>query len=180
IGRIQGQQVRTLASDGASVLCVTGPPGSSAAAQRLEGLKESLGDRASIYETAAGYWTESDGGAALERWYRVDRKRALKVDVIAAQRDELAMGVRRAVEALEDQEHRAMLLKSPLLGVDACPDYGKKLVDTGRLTASITTPATTGEAIRHLRDFWAPGKPVPAQPLTPPAAYPPARPASVA
>src|SRR5262249_8952263 len=65
IGRIQGQQVRTLASDGASVLCVTGPPGSSAAAQRLEGLKESLGDRASIYETAAGYWTESDGGAAF-------------------------------------------------------------------------------------------------------------------
>ena len=90
------------------------------------------------------------------------------------------MGVRRAVEAVEDSEHRAMLLRAPLLGVDACPDYGMKLVDSGRLTASVLTPATTGEAIRHLRDFWERGKAMPLQALTPPAAYPTARPASVA
>jgi ABC-type sugar transport system substrate-binding protein len=180
IGRIQGRQVRALAPENPSVLCVTGPPGSSAAVQRLEGLKETLGNQGSLYETAAGYWTESDGSAAFERWYRIYRKRALKVDAVAAQSDELAMGVGRAVEALEDSDHREMLRRSPLLGVDACPDYGRKLVDTGRLTASVTTPATTGEAIRHLRDFWERGRPMPLQALTPPVAYPPARPASVA
>jgi ABC-type sugar transport system substrate-binding protein len=180
IGRIQGRQVRALVPQGASVLCVTGPPGSSAAAERLEGLREALGDQGSLYETAAGYWTESDGAAAFERWYRIYKKRALKVDAVVAQSDELAMGVRRAIEGLDDPEHREMLLRSPLLGVDACPDYGKMLVDTGRLTASVVTPATTGEAIRHLRDFWAHGKAMPLQALTPPAAYPPARPASVA
>lgn len=178
IGRIQGQQVRTLVTKAGHVLCVTGPPGSSAAVQRLEGLKSVLGSETTLYEAAAGYWTESDGGAAFDRWYRIYSKRALKVDAIAAQSDELALGVRRAAEAVEDPVHRAMLLKSPLLGVDACPDYGQKLVDSGRLTASVTTPATTGEAIRHLRDFWERGKPMPLQALTPPEPYPPSRPAS--
>ncbi len=172
IGRIQGAQVRALLPKDGQVLCVTGPPGSSAAVQRLEGLKSALAEQVPIYESAAGYWTESDGGAAFDRWYGIYRKRAFRVDVIATQSDELAVGVRRACEAVADAGHREMLLKAPLLGVDACPDYGRKLVDTGRLTASVVTPANTGEAIRHLRAFWEKRRPLPLQALTQPKAYP--------
>src|SRR5262249_5894937 len=147
IGRIQGRQALAVLPEGGQVLCVTGPPGSSAAVQRLEGLRSVLGDRP-IFEAAAGYWTESDGSAALNRWYGIYRKRAFRVDVIAAQSDELAMGVRTAIHALEDAAHREMLTKAPLLGVDAVPGFGRKLVDGGTLQASVTTPANTGEAMR--------------------------------
>ena len=98
IGRIQGGQARALLPEGGHVLCITGPPGSSAAVQRLEGLKTALGEQP-LYEAAAGYWTESDGGAAFDRWYGIYRKRAFRVDVVAAQSDELAMGVRRALRS---------------------------------------------------------------------------------
>ncbi len=171
IGRIQGGQVGALLPKDGQVLCVTGPPGSSAAVQRLEGLKAALGEHP-LYEAAAGYWTESDGAAAFDRWYGIYRKRSFRVDVVAAQSDELAMGVRRACEAVADPGHREMLLRAPLLGVDACPDYGRKLVDSGRLTASVVTPANTGEAIRHLRAFWEKGRPLPLQALTRPQPYP--------
>jgi len=172
IGRIQGRQVRAALPPGGQVLVVTGPPGSSAAIQRLEGLKAVLGEQVALYEAAAGYWTESDGGAAFDRWYGIYRRRAFRVDVIATQSDELAMGVRRACRAVAEAAHREMLLKAPLLGVDACPDFGRKLVDSGELSASVVTPANTGEAIRHLRRFWEKGRPLPLQALTSPEPYP--------
>jgi ABC-type sugar transport system substrate-binding protein len=173
IGRIQGRQTNALLPEGGQILCVTGPPGSSAAVHRLEGLRSVVGDRP-LFEVAAGYWTEVDGGAAFDRWYGIYRKRAFRVDVIAAQSDELAMGVKRAAEALTDPAHREMLTKAPLLGVDAVPAFGRKLVDEGTLRASVTTPANTGEAIRHLRRFWEMKRPLPLQALTEPTPYPPA------
>jgi ABC-type sugar transport system substrate-binding protein len=172
IGRIQGRQALALLPADGQVLCVTGPPGSSAAVQRLEGLRSVLGNRP-IFEAAAGYWTESDGSAAFDRWYGIYRKRTFRVDVIAAQSDELAMGVRTACAAVEDSAHREMLTKAPILGVDAVPAFGRKLVDAGKLRASVTTPANTGEAIRHLRRFWELHTPLPLQALTEPTPYPP-------
>jgi hypothetical protein len=65
-----------------------------------------------------------------------------------------------------------MLTKAPLLGVDAVPAFGRKLVDSGALRASVTTPANTGEAIRHLRRFWELKRPLPLQALTEPSPYP--------
>jgi ABC-type sugar transport system substrate-binding protein len=171
IGRIQGRQATALLPEGGQVLCVTGPPGSSAAIQRLEGLKSVLGDRP-LYESAAGSWTESDGSTAFERWYGIYRKRAFRVDVIAAQSDELAMGVKRSCKTLADPAHKEMLLRASLLGVDAVPGFGRKLVDAGELRASVVTPANTGEAIRHLRRFWEQGRPIPLQALTAPSPYP--------
>jgi ABC-type sugar transport system substrate-binding protein len=172
IGRIQGGQVRSLLPAGGRVLCVTGPPGSSGAVRRLAGLKEALGEQVPIFEAAAGYWTESDGGAAFHRWYGMHQKRAFQVDVIAAQSDELAMGVRRACEAVADPGHREMLVRAPFLGIDGCPDYGRKLVDEGALAGSVITPATAGEAIRHLRAFWENGRPLALQTVTQSQPYP--------
>jgi ABC-type sugar transport system substrate-binding protein len=172
IGRIQGRQALALLPNDGQVLCVTGPPGSSAAVQRLEGLRSVLGGRP-IFEAAAGYWTESDGSAAFDRWYGIYRKRSFRVDVIAAQSDELAMGVRAAIAGVDDPAHRGMLGRAPLLGVDAVPAFGRKLVDAGTLRASVTTPANTGEAIRHLRRFWELHRPLALQALTEPTPYPP-------
>jgi hypothetical protein len=65
-----------------------------------------------------------------------------------------------------------MFAKARVLGVDACPAYGRKLVDSGRLAASVTTPPNTGEAIRALRRFWDAGVPLDLRRLTRAEPYP--------
>jgi hypothetical protein len=94
------------------------------------------------------------------------------VDVIAAHSDELAMGARSACRALTNAAHREMLLKAPLLGVDACPAFGRRLVDSGQLTASVLTPATTGDALWSLQRFWESGRPLPLKAFAEPKPYP--------
>ena len=171
IGKVQGQQVRALLPKGGSVLVITGPLKSSAAEQRLEGAKSTLGSGITVYETEAGQWTEADGILAFNGWYGIYKARNPEVHVVAAHNDELAMGALNACKAVPNATHREMLLKARFLGVDCCPTFGKKLVDAGTLAGSIITPANTGEAIRHLERFWRDGTPVPLQSMTVSKAY---------
>jgi ABC-type sugar transport system substrate-binding protein len=173
IGEIQGRQVAALLPAGGHVLCVTGPPRSSAAVERLQGMKSELRPDITLAETEAGQWTESAGIVAFESWYSLHKARSLTIDTIAAQSDDLAMGARSACGAVVSAAHRDVLLKARFLGVDACPLFGRKLVDSGELTASVTTPATTGEAIRGLQRFWKSGQPMPLRAVTEPKPYPP-------
>jgi len=172
IGQIQGRQLRAMLPGGGHVLCVTGPQRSSAAVQRLEGMKSVVGTSIGLYETEAGEWMESDGIVAFDAWYALYKSRDFEVDVVAAQSDELAVGARSACEAVTNVVHRRMLAEARFLGVDACPAFGRKLVDSGRLAASIITPANTGEAIRALRRFWDSGQPLDLRRLTESEPYP--------
>lgn len=172
LGKIQGQQANGFVREGGQVLCVTGPHRSSAAVERLEGLRSSLRPEVTVYDTAAGGWTEADGAGAFNSWYGIYKTRTFRVDVIAGQSDELAVGARRAAEALTNPAHRELFRKAKVLGVDACPAFGRKLVDEGVLTASVITPANTGEAMRRLKDFWDSGLPFPLKALTHPEPYP--------
>ena len=154
VGEIQGRQVRALLPGGGRLLYVAGPVRASAAQQRLEGLKAQLDDRIELQEISAGQWTESDGIVAFNDWYRVAQARDPVVQVVAGGNDELALGARRACEALGDAGHREALLEAKFLGVDGCPTFGEKLVADGTLAASVVTPANTGLALEHLARFW--------------------------
>ncbi|HVR69806.1 MAG TPA: substrate-binding domain-containing protein [Vicinamibacteria bacterium] len=173
IGRIQAQQVAALLPGGGHVLCITGPLRAPAAADRLAGLKAELPPGISLYESEAGKWMDTDGIVAFESWYSLYKTRDFAVDVIAAHSDELAVGARRACEAVPSAAHREILRRAPVLGVDACPAYGRKLVDSGQLRASVLTPATAADAVRGLQKFWQTGQPMALKALTQPAAYPP-------
>jgi len=174
IGEIQGRQVAARLARGGHVLCVTGPEKSSAAVERLAGLRSVLGPEVTVYTTEAGQWTEPGGATAFESWYSLYRSRAFSVDVVAAQSDELAVGAREAGHRAASEAHREVFRKAAFLGIDACPGYGRRLVDSGVLAASVTTPANTGEAIRRLKRFWDAGEALPLQAFTEPRAYPPA------
>jgi hypothetical protein len=65
-----------------------------------------------------------------------------------------------------------MLARAKFLGVDACPGFGKRLVDSGELDASVATPASVGEALRALHAFWKSGRTVPLRTFTDPQPYP--------
>jgi ABC-type sugar transport system substrate-binding protein len=177
IGRVQGGQVRGFLPGGGRVLCVTGPLRSSPARERLEGLRSAVGAEIELFDTEAGHWTEAAGITAFGDWYRVFKARDPAVDVVAAQSDELAVGVHSAIEGLGDAGHREALRRAKLLGVDACPGYGKRLVDEGALAGSIVTPSSTDLAIEALHRFWTEKRPVPLRSFTEarPDPPPPAR-----
>jgi ABC-type sugar transport system substrate-binding protein len=166
VGEIQGRQVAALLPDGGRLLCVAGPARSSAAQQRLEGLKSQLRPAIEVHEISAGQWTESDGIVAFNDWYRVAKAGDPIVQVVAGGNDELALGARRACEALGSAEHRQALLSAKFLGVDACPTFGQKLVADGTLAASVMTPANTGLALAHLARFWTSKTAVPLRSFT--------------
>jgi ABC-type sugar transport system substrate-binding protein len=173
LGQIQGRQANAMLGPGGQLLAVTGPQRSSAAIERLEGLRAALRPDVTFYEALSGGWTEQDGASAFNSWYGLYKTRTFRVDVIAAQSDELAVGARAAAEAVANPVHRDIFHKAKVLGVDACPGYGRKLVDAGRLAASVTTPANTGEAIRALGKAWESGRPIPLKAFTTPTPYPP-------
>ncbi len=173
VGEIQGRQVRALLPTGGRALCVAGPLRSTAAQQRLDGLKSQVGAGIEIQETSAGQWTESDGIVAFNDWYRVAKARDPIVHVVAAGNDELALGARRACEALANAEHRGALVKAHFIGVDACPTFGQRLVADKQLAASVFTPANTGLALDHLHRFWAAGTRVPLRSFTEARPWPP-------
>lgn len=173
VGEIQARQVALLLKGGGRVLYVAGPLRSSAAQQRLQGLREGLNGAVKLDEISAGQWTESDGIVAFNDWYRVAKARDPVVPVVAAGNDELALGARRACEALANGEHREALLKARFLGVDACPTFGQKLIAEKQLFASVLTPANTGLALAHLHRFWTDGTPVPLRSFTEARPWPP-------
>ena len=152
---------------------MTGPQRSTAALDRLQSMKAGLRSEIVLYDTEAGQWTQSDAIVAFDSWYSLYKTRSINIDVIAAQSDELAIGVRNACRAVTNPAHREMLAKARLLGVDGCPEFGKKLVDSGELHATIVAPANTGEAIRLLRQFWESGRVLPIRAATEPKPYPP-------
>ena len=173
IGELQGRQISALLPRGGNALCVTGPLRSSAAQQRLAGAQSTLRGDIKLFDTEAGQWTEADGIGAFNGWYGVFKARTDVIDVVAAHNDELAVGARNAGKALANPAHRDMFEKARYLGVDASPRYGRKLVDSGCLTASITTPANTGMAIVEFDGFWRNRRPVPLRAFTEVTPYPP-------
>jgi ABC-type sugar transport system substrate-binding protein len=172
IGEIQGRQVAALLPDGGQVLCVTGPLRSSAAVERLQGLRSCLHPAITVFESEAGHWTQSAAVVAFDSWYAMRKAQSFVLDVVAAQSDDLAIGARSAAHAVSNPAHRDMLARVRFLGVDGCPAFGRKLVDVGELFASVATPASVGEALRGLQAFWKTGRAMPLRTFTEPQPYP--------
>jgi ABC-type sugar transport system substrate-binding protein len=172
IGAIQGRQITQHVQGAGRVLCVTGPSRASAAHQRLEGVRSTLRPDIQLLQIEAGDWNEADGIVAFNSWYGISKARMDIIHVVAAQSDELAIGALHAARAVANPAHREMLSKARFLGVDACPGFGKKLVDEGMLAGSVTTPANTDIAIRHLLSFWNEGTPVPLRSFSEAKMYP--------
>src|SRR5882724_5434661 len=91
IGRIQGQQIGAMVSQGGAVLYVQGPSGSDAAQQRTEGMQHAKPASIQVRMLRA-QWTEGSAYQAVSAWLRLSTSRALQMDAIVAQDDSMAMG----------------------------------------------------------------------------------------
>ena len=167
VGRIQGRQCRALVGARGRVLCVQGPPDSTAAADRLEGLKETLGPEFEI-RGLSGDWTEAGGEKSVVSWLRLKTTEAFRPVVVVCQNDSMAAGARRAV-----LEHRKEWGRLPFLGVDGLPQGGLKMVAQGLLAATVVVPSNTGPALERVARWLQTKEMPPSEVRLAPRSHPP-------
>jgi ABC-type sugar transport system substrate-binding protein len=143
VGRLQGAQFAALLPDGGKVLYLEGPA-TDLSRQRHAGVLETLPSSIEL-QPVRGRWTEESGAQAVSQRLTLASTRV--PDLVGSQNDAMAMGVRRAVEALPAGPVRDRWLAVPYTGVDGVPSTGQAWVKQGRLTATVICPPLAGHAI---------------------------------
>jgi hypothetical protein len=171
-GELQGRQVSSVVPPEGSILVVTGPSRSSAAVERLQGLKDTIRRDVQVFDSEAGLWSEAEGALAFSAWYGVFKSRQETIHAVVGQSDDLAVGARRAATAVPNPEHARMFAEAKYFGVGVVPGFGKEKVDDGTLYASIVAPPNAGMAIELLHRYWVGGHPLPQRSFTDVVPYP--------
>jgi len=171
VGRIQGRQCAALLPSGGTVLYLQGPSESSVAKERLLGMQETKPGNIHLI-TLKGQWTEESAMRAVKSWLQLSTSRKANIDLIVAQNDAMAIGVRKAFQESADAD-RERWLERPFLGVDGVPKTGQAWVQSGLLTATVFTPPNTGRAIELFSDAFRTSRLPAQQVLIAPSSIPP-------
>ncbi len=145
IGRIQGQQMAALLPHGGSVLFVAGPSMSSVAVLRQEGM-EAAKPRTIQLTTLRSKWSEESAYQSVSAWLKLATSRAERIDLVAAQTHELALGARKVLQTVDDARQKQRWLEVPFIGIGVFSQV-KPLVDGKLLNAAVVTSVTMGLAI---------------------------------
>jgi len=172
IGQIQGRQLSVALPQQAHALVITGPTRSSAARERLDGLRATLRADITLHTAEAGQWTETDGILAFNSWYAVFRSRKEEIHAIAGQSDDLAVGAHKGGIAVTNPAHASMFRTARLFGVGCVPGYGRELVDAGGMAASVSVRPNAGMAVGMLKRFWQDGQRLPVRSSSEATPYP--------
>ena len=168
VGRLQGKQFAALLPGGGTVLYLEGPA-IDVSKQRHAGTLETLPHNIEL-QSARGRWTAESGAQALQ--IRLGLRGTKLPDLVGSQNDDMAMGARKAVEALPAGEQRDQWLSIPYTGVDGVPATGLAWVQQHLLAATIITPPLAGLAIELLAKALG-GQSIPERTLVQPTSYPP-------
>jgi len=148
IGHLQSKQLAALLPQGGSVLYVEGPSMSSVAVQRREGM-ESAKPRNVRITTIRSNWNEESAYQSAGSGLQLAFSRAEMFDLVAGQTHELALGARRALRSINNQEQQKKWLEVPFIGIGISSQV-KPLVDTGALAAAVITSVTMELALKIL------------------------------
>ena len=168
-GRIQGRQFGALLPGGGTVLYIEGAA-VDISKQRRAGTLETLASNIEL-QPARGRWTEESGTQALQ--IRLGLRGTRVPDLVGCQNDEMAMGARKAAEALPPGPQRDQWLSLPYTGIDGVPATGQAWVQQQLLAATVITPTLAGLAIELLAKAMVSGQPMPEHTLVQPTSYPP-------
>ena len=167
IGQLHAAQCRALLPNGGTVLYVEGPSVNTIVKARRLALEKGLqGSSISIAKTLAADWTEEGARLATLAWLQQASASSVQPDLVCAQNDSMALGVRMAARA-----QRVRWAGIPALGCDGVPTVGQQCVKEGTLAATIVKPVTAGPAVewivRRIR-----GERPPRQLVLQPTSYP--------
>lgn len=169
VGRMQGRQFAALLPNGGTVLYLEGPA-IDVSKQRHAGTLETVPSNIEL-QSARGRWTEESGQQAVA--IRLGLRGAKLPDLVGSQNDEMAMGARKAVEALPPGAQRDHWLSIPYVGIDGVPSTGQAWVKQHLLSATVITPPLAGTAIELLAKSVHSGQPMPVRTAVGPTSYPP-------
>lgn len=131
-----------------NVAILVGDPGNEAAVKRTEGFKEVIKKYPDIKIVAEqiGMWQRDKGMSIMENWLQSD----LKIDAVASNNDEMAIGALKAIEA-------AGKLGTILVGgVDATPD-ALEYMKAGKLNVTVFQDAA-GQGVGAIKTAVAAAK----------------------
>jgi ABC-type sugar transport system substrate-binding protein len=142
VGRLQARCFRALLPRGGRVVYVEGPSVNPAVIHRRKSMMDGLlGSSIELVKTLAGDWTAASAERAAQFWLRLGGK-AERPDLVGAQNDEMALGVRKAFLELRPEWKGVRFT-----GVDGTPEGGQRLVEERVLAATVITPPPTGAAM---------------------------------
>jgi ABC-type sugar transport system substrate-binding protein len=148
IGRLQGKQLAALLPQGGSVLYIEGPSMSSVAVQRYEGMENTKPQNIRI-TMLRSKWNEESANLSVGAWLRLATSRSEKIDLVAGQTHELALGARKALHNIDNQEQQKRWIGVPFIGI-GIPSQVKPLVDGHVLAATVITSVTMELALTLL------------------------------
>ncbi len=167
IGRIPARQLQGLQPDARHVLYLQGPADASAARLRLEGFEAASRGRGLELKVLNGEWTDTGAEKAVTAWLRLKTAKLFVPDAVVCQNDNMARGTRRVLELLRPEWARA-----PFLGCDGLPASGRRDVDEGRLSATVTLPSCCGPAVEIALRWKRDGVVPPIETVLAPTPYP--------
>src|SRR5579863_7786907 len=170
VGRIQGQQLAAIASEG-SILYVEGPSTSSAASLRTKGML-SAKPRGVELKMLKGDWSEGSAQHSVKSWLSLSTSRQLQIRAVVCQNDAMAMGARKAFADLTDAD-RDQWLKTPFLGCDGVTKTGQEWVRAGHLRSTVVIPPMAGMALEMLANAISSGSMPPERTVCAPRSFPP-------
>ncbi len=146
-GRVQGRQMRALVGRGQRVLYIQGNPRSLAARQRTQGMQEETKGAEFEVVLGGGDWNPQQAAASVREWLRLAVGGRRPFDLVACQNDHLAGGVLEALAAAAAESQHPELARIPVTGCDGAPDVGCRMVEEGRLLATIVLPRVAARAV---------------------------------
>jgi len=172
IGRIQAKQIGALLPRGGSVLYIQGPSEHFAAKLRTSGTQAILPQNIRV-SGLRGNWTEEGAARSVSSWLKLTAANRLRVDLVAAQNDLMAMAARKVFQSVSDVTEREHWMNTPFIGVDGLPKTGKSWVRERSLTATVVMPPSAGHALKLMLESLASPSSVPEKNWLPPESFPP-------
>jgi ribose transport system substrate-binding protein len=171
IGRIQAKQFAALLPRGGNILYIQGPSEHFAAKQRTLGLQSQLPQNIRI-SGLRGNWTEEGAARSVTSWLKLTAANKIRLDLIAAQNDLMALAARKVFQGVSDLTDRDRWMTIPFVGVDGLPKTGQAWVRDGLLTATVVMPPCAGHAVSLMMDALTKQKPVQEKNWLPPQSFP--------
>jgi ABC-type sugar transport system substrate-binding protein len=113
-----------------------------------------------------GMWSEQSAYNSVTSWLQLSTNREIRIRLVAAQNDAMALGARRALESFGASS-------IPFLGCDGLPSGGQSAVRRKLLAATVVIPPNAGQALEAMVKALRTGVPVDETIRTAPSSYPP-------
>jgi len=156
VGEIQGQQIARLLPNGGAVLYIEGPSDNNASVRRTEGMQLAKPHNVEV-RILRGRWTGESAYNAVTSYLKLAIAKEVRIGVVAAQNDSMALGARKAFEDMDIGPIRDRWLKLPFIGCDGLLKSGQTAVRNGSLTATVVIPPNAGEAVELMASAFADG-----------------------